>query len=74
MERLNSFKPGALWLDTLTFPINAHGGGILYEGVYYWFGEHKIEGGQATRRTSGSCLFLARSYNWNDEGIALEGQ
>ncbi|MBN1560775.1 beta-glucanase, partial [candidate division KSB1 bacterium] len=40
-----SFHPGDLWLDDNGVHINAHGGGILWhDGVYYWFGEHKVEG------------------------------
>lgn len=42
---LNEFRPGELWPDHLGVPINAHGGGVLFhQGIYYWFGEHKIEG------------------------------
>jgi len=37
-----SFHPGVIWLDTDGKPIQAHGGGILYEnGIYYWYGENK---------------------------------
>ena len=37
------FRPGEIWTDTAGVPINAHGGGVLlHEGIYYWFGEHKI--------------------------------
>lgn len=39
----NCFQPGKLWLDQNGIPINAHAGGILFHnGVYYWFGEHKV--------------------------------
>ena len=38
-------RPGAVWTDTDGAVINAHGGGILYDGGrYYWFGEHKTAG------------------------------
>src|SRR5437764_1131869 len=41
-----AFHPGEIWRDDQDHVINAHGGGFLWhEGVYYWFGEHKIEGG-----------------------------
>jgi alpha-galactosidase len=41
-----SFRPGELWPDDNGVHINAHGGGVLYHGgTYYWYGEHKIEGG-----------------------------
>lgn len=38
------FYPGRVWLDTDGNPIQAHGGGILYDGrteTYYWYGENK---------------------------------
>lgn len=38
------FYPGRLWLDTDGNPIQAHGGGILYDKAtetYYWYGENK---------------------------------
>ncbi|KAF2294726.1 hypothetical protein GH714_015735 [Hevea brasiliensis] len=42
----NSFYyyPGRIWLDTEGNPIQAHGGGILYDEMsktYYWYGEYK---------------------------------
>ena len=44
-QKYHSFFPGQLWTDNKDVHINAHGGGILFNnGVYYWFGEHKIEG------------------------------
>lgn len=37
-----AIKPGQVWLDTDSNPINAHGGGILYhDSLYYWYGEYK---------------------------------
>lgn len=38
------FYPGRLWLDTEGNPIQAHGGGIMYDQrteTYYWYGENK---------------------------------
>ncbi|KAF3338895.1 hypothetical protein FCM35_KLT16366 [Carex littledalei] len=38
------FFPGQIWLDTDGKPIQAHGGGILYDEetrMYYWYGENK---------------------------------
>lgn len=38
------FHPGQLWLDTDGNPIQAHGGGILFDvrgETYYWYGENK---------------------------------
>lgn len=43
--RPQTIAPGAIWPDDKGVHINAHGGGILqHDGVYYWFGEHKIAG------------------------------
>ncbi|KAL0343489.1 UNVERIFIED_CONTAM: hypothetical protein Sangu_1236300 [Sesamum angustifolium] len=38
------YFPGRIWLDTEGNPIQAHGGGILYDErsrTYYWYGEYK---------------------------------
>lgn len=38
------YYPGRIWLDTEGNPIQAHGGGILYDDktkMYYWYGEYK---------------------------------
>lgn len=38
------YYPGRIWLDTDGNPIQAHGGGILYDKdskTYYWYGEYK---------------------------------
>lgn len=39
-----NYYPGRIWLDTEGNPIQAHGGGILYDEssrTYYWYGEYK---------------------------------
>ncbi|PAW94737.1 beta-glucanase [Mucilaginibacter sp. MD40] len=68
-----AFYPGQLWPDNNGVHINAHGGGMLYNnGKYYWFGEHKIEGGAGNRAMVGvHCYSSTDLYNWKDEGIAL---
>jgi len=68
------FNPGALWLDDKGVHINAHGGGILFhQGVYYWFGEHKIEGGAGNVAQVGVHVYSSTNlYQWKDEGIALK--
>ena len=35
-KRYQSFKPGEIWLDNAEVHINAHGGGILYDGGRYY--------------------------------------
>ena len=69
-----SFKPGALWKDNNGVPINAHGGGILYQdGTYYWFGEHKTEGEAGNVAQVGVHCYSSKDlYNWKDAGIALK--
>lgn len=68
------FVPGLPWLDTSGNAINAHGGGVLFhEGVYYWYGEHKIPGrSEAELADGGVHAYSSRDlYVWKDEGLAL---
>jgi hypothetical protein len=69
-----SFRPGQLWYDNNGVPINAHGGGILWhDGVYYWYGEHKVGGEIGNTAQVGVHVYSSRDlYNWTDEGIALK--
>ncbi len=69
----NSFRPGEPWPDDKQVHINAHGGGVLFHaGVYYWFGEHKIEGEAGNAAHVGVHVYSSHDlYNWKDEGIAL---
>ena len=64
------FRPGELWLDNNNVHVNAHGGGILlYDDLYYWYGEHKIEGSAGNKAHVGvhvyssSDLFNTKSQN-----------
>lgn len=68
-----SFCPGQLWPDDHGVHVNAHGGGILHhDGVYYWFGEHKIAGKEGNLAYVGvHCYRSTDLYNWADAGIAL---
>jgi len=68
-----TFQPGALWFDNHGVHINAHGGGVLYhDGIYFWFGEHKIAGTAGNRAQIGVHVYSSSDlYNWRDEGIAL---
>ncbi len=69
-----TFKPGQIWPDNSGVHINAHGGGILYyDGIYYWFGEHKVEGRRGNQARVGvHCYSSENLYDWKDEGIALK--
>jgi len=62
-----------LWLDDHGIHINAHGGGVLfYEGIYYWFGEHKIAGEAGNAAHVGVHVYSSADlYNWRDAGVAL---
>lgn len=73
-EPRNSFRPGGIWPDDKGVHINAHGGGILFhEGTYYWFGEHKIEGGAGNFAQVGVGVYSSKDlYQWKNEGIALK--
>ena len=66
-----SFRPGELWPDDRGVHVNAHGGGILdFEGRYYWFGEHKVEGEAGNSAQVGvHCYWSGDLYNWKDEGV-----
>lgn len=69
-----TFHPGLEWLDTNGKPINAHGGGVVfYKGVYYWYGEHKIEGKSENEFADGGihCYSSRDLINWKDEGVVL---
>lgn len=71
---LNSFRNGEIWPDNNGTHINAHGGGFLnHNGRWYWFGEHKIEGGAGNNAHVGvHCYSSDDLYNWKDEGVALK--
>jgi beta-xylosidase len=73
MTRYTRFSPGRLWLDDHDVPINSHGGGVLFhDGIYYWYGEHKIAGGAGNQAHVGvHCYASTDLYNWADRGIAL---
>ncbi|WP_339315103.1 discoidin domain-containing protein [Paenibacillus sp. FSL R10-2734] len=67
----SSIKSGEVWLDTEGVPIQAHGGGILYNEknkTYYWYGEDKTEGYLPTGVHAYSSKDL---YTWQNEGIVL---
>ncbi len=69
-----TIKPGEIWPDNNGIHINAHGGGILfYNGKYYWFGEHKIEGKKGNQAWVGvHCYSSANLTEWKEEGIAMK--
>ena len=72
-EPKTQFLPGQSWPDNHGTPINAHGGGVLYNaGTYYWFGEHKTAGTNGNVAQVGVRCYSSKDlYNWRDEGVAL---
>jgi hypothetical protein len=79
-----SFHPGEIWRDSDGKPIQAHGGGILYDnGLYYWFGENK-DGENYLDESKGflhrvdvigiSCYSSSDLLNWKNEGLVLSAE
>ena len=73
-QTVHQFTPGQPWNDNTGTHINAHGGGILFhEGVYYFYGEHKLGGKLGnTAQVGVGCYSSSDLYNWRNEGIALK--
>ncbi len=65
---------GEIWPDDRGVHINAHGGGILrHQGVYYWFGEHKIAGSAGNAAHVGVHVYSSQDLRyWQNCGIALQ--
>ena len=73
-EAIKEFKPGTIWLDTKGERINAHGGCVIfYEGIYYWYGEHKIKGLSEAEHADGGvhCYASKDLVNWDDMGMMI---
>jgi len=70
---MKALKNMDIWPDNNGVHINAHGGGMLFHnGVYYWYGEHKIEGEAGNVAHVGVHVYASRDLvHWTDEGIAL---
>lgn len=69
-----ALRPGQLWRDVARNPINAHGGGVIFhQGLYYWYGTHKIEGlSEKTHADGGVHLYASRDLvAWHDQGMVL---
>jgi hypothetical protein len=67
------FLPAETWFDDGDEPINAHSGALLvHNGVFYWFGEHKVEGEIGNSAQVGANVCTATDlHNWTDDGMAL---
>ena len=73
-QESKTIKSGEIWPDNNGVHVNAHGGGILVDnGIYYWFGEHNIEGKKGNQARVGvHCYSSKNLLDWKDEGIALK--
>ncbi|CAA2979535.1 Galactan 1,3-beta-galactosidase [Olea europaea subsp. europaea] len=83
----NSFfyYPGRIWVDTDGNPIQAHGGGILYDKkskTYYWYGEYKDgptyhahkKGAARVDIIGVGCYSSKDLWMWKSEGIVLAAE
>lgn len=82
-EKVKNVLPGEIWLDADGKPINAHGGGVLFDrGTYYWYGEVKkgptrrvdyITDWECYRVDAGgvACYSSKDLLNWKNEGLVL---
>ncbi|KAG6383053.1 hypothetical protein SASPL_128806 [Salvia splendens] len=73
------FLPEKIWLDTAGNPIQAHGGGILFDHTYFWYGEYK-NGKTYQAESTGTarvdiigvaCSSSKDLWAWKFEGIVL---
>ncbi|KAK4346668.1 hypothetical protein RND71_033007 [Anisodus tanguticus] len=79
------YYPGRMWLDTEGNPIQAHGGGILYDQLtkmYYWYGEYKDgptyhahkKGAARVDVIGVGCYSSKDLWTWKNEGIVLAAE
>ncbi len=62
------FYPGEIWADTDGHHIQAHGGGVLFDGgTYYWYGENRA----APNEHSGRVGVVGVSCYSSQEVLAL---
>jgi hypothetical protein len=72
--RRAEFEPGTPWPASDGVHVNAHGGNIVFhEGLYYWYGSHKIEGRteSQTNEAGVRCYTSKDLYNWENAGMVL---
>ncbi|TKY55611.1 hydrolase protein [Spatholobus suberectus] len=79
------YYPGRSWLDTDGNPIQAHGGGILYDErsrTYYWYGEYKDGPTYHAHKRAAArvdiigvgCYSSKDLWTWKHEGIVLAAE
>jgi beta-xylosidase len=67
-------RSGTTWFDARHKVIDAHCGNIIYhEGVYYWYGEHKIKGlSEKTYADGGVHCYASNDFmKWYDQGMMI---
>ena len=67
-------KSGTRWMDASGKIINAHGGCVVfYDGIYYWYGEEKVEGLSEREHADGGihCYASNNLVDWHDQGMVL---
>lgn len=70
----NIIKSGVLWMDASGNRINAHGGCVVFfNGIYYWYGEEKVEGLSEREHADGGvhCYASNNLVDWHDQGMVL---
>lgn len=69
----DSLVNAGVWPDDKGVHINAHGGGVIFEnGLYWWYGEHKVYGEAGNRAHVGVHVYSSSNLvSWADRGIAL---
>jgi hypothetical protein len=71
-QRRKIIEPGGIWLDESGKQIQAHGGGIIKHGnYYYWYGEDRSQGLDTAKRYV-SCYESADLLNWKFKGDVLQ--
>lgn len=79
------YYPGRIWLDTDGNPIQAHGGGILFDEksrTYYWYGEYKDGPTYHAHKKAAArvdiigvgCYSSTDLWTWKNEGIVLAAE
>ncbi|CAI9111270.1 OLC1v1011452C1 [Oldenlandia corymbosa var. corymbosa] len=84
-DETHFYYPGRIWLDTTGNPIQAHGGGILYDDrtkTYYWYGEFKDGPTYHAHKRAAArvdvigvgCYSSKDLWTWKNEGIVLAAE
>ena len=74
-EKGKSIIPGKIWLDETGNRINAHGGCVIFHnGLYYWYGEEKVEGLSEKQHADGGihCYASKNLVEWHNQGMVLD--